>query len=298
MGAPVHGVLVGLATLDVIHLVDADPGANGKVTALQQFVAAGGPAANAAVTFAALGGRATLVTALGRGAVADAVRADLVAHGVEVVDVTPDAVDAAPVSAIRVSAATGDRAVVSVDATAGAVPTETAVRVALTVTDSADVVLVDGHHPSLALAAARRAAFAGIPLVVDAGRWKDVFGALLPCRPEFVCSADLRAPGTSDLAASAAALRARGVDPLVVTRGADPVLWWDGRHHGEVDVPRVRAVDTLGAGDVFHGAYAHARAHGHSVPLAVAAGVGVAARKVTVPGPRAWLIGQAGRTGE
>ena len=54
------GVFVGLATLDVIHRITAPPAVNEKITARQQFVAAGGPATNAAVTFAALGGRADL----------------------------------------------------------------------------------------------------------------------------------------------------------------------------------------------------------------------------------------------
>ena len=55
--APV-GVFVGLATLDVIHRIAKAPAVNQKVTSTAQFVAAGGPAANAAVTFAALGGDA------------------------------------------------------------------------------------------------------------------------------------------------------------------------------------------------------------------------------------------------
>src|SRR5690625_5828251 len=69
-----RGVFAGLATLDVIHRVDASPGPDEKVTALSQFVAAGGPAANAAVTFAALGGHAVLLTALGRSPIARTIR--------------------------------------------------------------------------------------------------------------------------------------------------------------------------------------------------------------------------------
>jgi sugar/nucleoside kinase (ribokinase family) len=72
----------------VIQHVDAAPGPNEKVTARAQWVVAGGPATNAAVTFAALGGTAVLVTALGSGAAADMVRADLAGCGVRVVDVT------------------------------------------------------------------------------------------------------------------------------------------------------------------------------------------------------------------
>jgi hypothetical protein len=67
--APV-GVFVGLATLDVIHRIAKAPAVNEKITSTAQFVAAGGPAPNAAVTFAGLGGDAILVTALG-GSVAE-----------------------------------------------------------------------------------------------------------------------------------------------------------------------------------------------------------------------------------
>src|SRR3546814_15623512 len=79
--APV-GVFVGLATLDVIHRIAKAPAVNEKITSTAQFVAAGGPAANAAVTFAALGGDATLVTALGDAPVADLIRADIAGPGV------------------------------------------------------------------------------------------------------------------------------------------------------------------------------------------------------------------------
>ena len=81
-----RGLFVGLATLDVIHRIAEPPAANQKITAAAQFVADGGPAANAAVTFAALGGDAVLVTALGTDPVADLVRSELVAHRVEVID--------------------------------------------------------------------------------------------------------------------------------------------------------------------------------------------------------------------
>src|SRR6185437_12651817 len=112
--APV-GVFVGLATLDVIHRIVTAPAVNQKVTSTAQFVAAGGPAANAAVTFAALGGDAILVTALGDDPVADLIRADLAAYGVSVVDAAAGTTRAVPVSAVSVES-TGDRSVVSLDA--------------------------------------------------------------------------------------------------------------------------------------------------------------------------------------
>ena len=64
------GVFVGLTTLDLVLGVAHAPAPDQKVEAHSQDLDVGGPAANAARTFAALGGRARLVTALGRHRVA------------------------------------------------------------------------------------------------------------------------------------------------------------------------------------------------------------------------------------
>lgn len=106
-----RGVFAGLATLDVIHRIDAPPGPNQKITARAQFVAAGGPAANAAVTFAALGGQAVLLTALGQDTFAETIAAELREHGVEVIDIAPTLREVAPVSSVTVLEATGERSV-------------------------------------------------------------------------------------------------------------------------------------------------------------------------------------------
>src|SRR5699024_909718 len=86
-------------------------------TAHAQFVAAGGPAANAAVTFAALGGHAVLLTALGQGTIAETIAAELREQDVEVIDVAPALRDVAPVSSVTVLEATGERSVIGGDAT-------------------------------------------------------------------------------------------------------------------------------------------------------------------------------------
>ena len=59
---------------------------------------------------------------------------------------------------------------------------------------------------------------------------------------------------------------------------------------GTVDVPAVEVVDTLGAGDVLHGALlAELGRHGTGdLPAALARAVGVAARSVAAAGARGW----------
>lgn len=290
-----RGVFVGLATLDVIHRVSAPPAVNEKITAHRQFVAAGGPAANAAVTFAGLGGDAVLVTALGSDPVADLIRADLARFGVDVVDVTPHSDALSAVSAVAVIEETGERSVVSVDGSGVRVEISDSLVESLTgVLAGADAVLIDGHHPRLAVAAAEIARAAGVPVVVDAGRWKPVMAELIEYGPELVCSDDFRYPGTSTSRDSAEALVATGLDTVVTTHGGDSIRWWRGGESGTVDVPTITAVDTLAAGDVFHGAYTYYTARDRlsaagTLPDRLRHSARVAALRCSIVGPRDWL---------
>lgn len=105
-------LFAGLTTLDVLHRLDHVPDPARKVTSMGFTMAAGGPATNAAVTYAALdalaarpspspaeastpaptkapcGDSPTLLTALGEGPVAAFLAADLASVGVNVVDAT------------------------------------------------------------------------------------------------------------------------------------------------------------------------------------------------------------------
>ncbi|QAY64284.1 carbohydrate kinase [Xylanimonas allomyrinae] len=275
----------GLTTLDVVHRAVA-PARNEKVTATRQDVTAGGPAANAAVTAAALGVRAVLVSALGAGPVAAAARADLEAHDVAILDVA-DAGFPLAVSAVLVDDATGERSVVSPDGALAAAPAPAPG--ALDALPHPDVVLLDGHHPAIARALLAWVATASPRprVVLDAGRWRPVFADLLPVADVAALSDDFRVPGHADAAAGALALGARAV---VVTHGADPVEWHTAAgDSGAVVAPRVEARDTLGAGDAFHGALAAALAQGDALPAAVERAVRIASARVAVVGPRAWL---------
>jgi sugar/nucleoside kinase (ribokinase family) len=275
----VHVVCVGLATLDLIQRVERLPGVDEKAEALSADLAAGGPATNAAITAAALGATVTLVTAVGTHPLGGLIRADAERYGVSILDATPHSGAPPPVSAVTVLDATGERTIVSRNARGA----EAAVPPGLAeVLAGADVILADGHHARLA----RSAAASGRPLLLDAGSWRPVFADLLPRADVVACSAAFRPPGTAPVPD---ALRAAGVRRGAVTRGPDPVIWWSGDETGEVAVPPVAAVDTAGAGDVFHGALAVALARGTDLIAALRYAVGVAGIRVRHAGPRTWL---------
>ena len=283
-------LFAGLCTLDIIQAVDRLPGPNEKVTAVDQTVAAGGPAANAAVTFAFLGGNATLLTGVGQHPLAEGIRDDLTRAGVRLTDTAADDGRPPPVSSILVTKGTGDRSVVSRNAAGRDLPPPPTLP---SLVRRAGAVLIDGHHPRLAEAAARAAREQGRPCVLDGGSWKDNTASLLPQVDAAVCSADFRPP---DLDGDVLEyLLRRGARWAAVTDGPRMVVWAgpDGRS-GTVSVPRVTVADTLGAGDVFHGAFMYTIAeHGilndDAFVSALRFGADVAARSCRAFGTRAWM---------
>jgi sugar/nucleoside kinase (ribokinase family) len=274
--------------LDVVHQVDAAPAVNQKVTASAQAIGAGGPATNAAVTFSALGGEAVLVTAVGQGAVAQLIRSDLDVCRIRLIDVASEQVDRAAVSSISVLRSTAERSVVSIDA---GTPEVSDIPDLSSVLAGADVLLVDGHHPALAQAASQTAKAASVPLVIDAGRWKPALGRVIPGAQTVICSAEFRQAGTDDSDSSARALVRLGVPTVMVTHGADPVRWWHGDQSGSVRPPAVRAIDTSGAGDVFHGAYCYFAAQTGEAGIvgSIRAACEIASTKCRFFGTRSWL---------
>lgn len=246
-------LFVGLTTLDIAYAVDRYPAEDTKTQAVDQFLGAGGPACNAAVAYAILSGASpTLLTALGRHPLAEVARDDLRVHGVTVVDTTPDRADPPPVSSVVVALAAQSRTIVSLDASRIHVPSLPA---AAAYVADAGVVLVDGHLPELSVTVARRANELGVPVVLDAGRWKDVHPRLLPLVDIVICSAAFVPPGhdgTDDLLDH---LHALGPAQVAITRGAEPIRYSGGGRRGDIEIAPVTAADTLGAGDILHGAF-------------------------------------------
>jgi sugar/nucleoside kinase (ribokinase family) len=281
-------LVAGLCVVDLVQRVARPPGRDEKVTALSRELAAGGPATNAAVTFAVLGGDAVLVTAIGSGPLEAVVRADLDRSGLSVVDVAAgDGEFALNVSSVVVVDGTGERSVVSMDA--GAVDEASAAVAARASVASTDVVLLDGHYPAVALAVAAEARTHRIPVVLDAGRWKPHLADLLPLVDEVVCSAAFTVPAGSTFGDIASFCHGAGARVVAQTHGAGAIQLSLGGRLTTVDVPSVEAVDTLGAGDVLHGAYAFHRASGREPEDALRRAAEVASFRCRLIGSRTWV---------
>lgn len=276
------GLFVGLITLDCIYRVDHVPSSDEKLVAEESLLVAGGPATNAAIAFAALGNRAILLGALGQHPLADLIRADLATYGVEVVDLTPELQFPPPLSTILVTAATGDRAVVSRNAV-GRQANPTAIPETL-LTD-VDIVLIDGHQMAVSHTIAIAAQSQTIPIVVDAGSWKPNFDCILPLATSVIAATKFQLPSRADTLSGLSCL---GIPEVAVTHGPEPIQFCDRGTKGTLPVPQVTVQDTLGAGDIFHGAFCHYRLHS-LFPAALTQSAQIAAQSCRHFGPRTWI---------
>ncbi len=282
---PICGLFVGLTTLDFIYHAASPPKANQKLVASDYLVSAGGPATNAAIAFRHLGGRAKLLSVIGSHAITHLIRADLQAHRVESWDLAPQQVAPPPVSSIIVTEATGDRAVISINASKtqaaiGAIPPDCLAGV--------DVVLIDGHQMAVGQAIAQQARALSIPVVVDGGSWKPNFRDVLGLTDYAICSANFYPPGCKTKMAVVAYLKGLGIHHIAITYGGNPIYYRTPEKMGWLQVPQIQPVDTLGAGDIFHGAFCYFGLQQNFVD-ALASAATIAAHACEFFGPRGWM---------
>jgi sulfofructose kinase len=273
----------GIIVLDEVFQVESFPPPDGKVQASGFFVVNGGCAANAAVAVARLGGKAALAGPLGGPAGedpnGDRVLAALAREGVDCAGCQRMAGLATALSAIFIDAR-GDRMIVTYrdDRIATAVPVDPRRLVA-----GADAVLADNRFPDFVRPICAAARERGITVVLDADRPTEMSEDLFRIATHVVFSSEcLRATtGIDDL--GAALQRAAGVTQafLAVTNGPGDVLWLDGRALRRSPVFPIKAVDTLAAGDVFHGGLTLALAEGRDVVAAMRFAAAAAGLKCT-----------------
>lgn len=278
-----HILCVGIATLDQLFRIEAMPARAEKYRAHDLVVTTGGTAANAAVAIARLGGKVSFLGALGDDRLGDDIVAGLEAEGIDCAGLRRVAGRRSPLSAILVDAA-GERVVISysdpelpgaTDALPEALP------------GGVDAVLGDTRWQAGSAHLFRLARKAGVPAILDGDRAPREHPEVLALATHVAFSTQgLRdLTGSDDPRAGLAAL-APTSNWVGVTNGANGVFY---RHGGEIEhVPAfpVATVDTLGAGDTWHGAFALALAEGMGEREAVRFAAAAAAIKCTRFGGR------------
>lgn len=284
MSAPV--VVVGDLMVDVVAAAD-EPLAYGSDAAAHVRWSGGGGGANVAAWLAELGSDVVLVSRVGDDLAGRGAVEELRAAGVDV----RAAVDPARPTGTCV-------VVVTPDGERTMLPDRGA-NDALAAADLPGILLARGGHLHLSgyvllhegsraagLDVLARARAAGMTVSVDPAS-----AAPLQACPEFlgwVRGVDTLLPNRDELAALGdLSLVAENVAEVVVKLGADGALWTDGIAEERAPAPRVKVVDTTGAGDAFAAGWLAARRSGTgSIAEALAAGCAAGAAAVQRAGAR------------
>lgn len=278
-------LFVGRSTYDLCFVLPRYPEEDTKSEVEAYYQAAGGPALNAAIVFAALGGSATLLTASGTGAMATAMRRELTDYGVALHDFAEARSDVLPISSILINRVTGTRTIYT---HAPEREVEAITEAELDALPKPGIVMSDGHVPELAEPTLAWARKRGIPTLIDGGSWKDWMPRLLKLTDIAVISERFQPPRAKSLEDRFAYLEKSGVTKMAVTRGPGLIDWRSGKSRGEIHPSNVAAIDTLGAGDAFHGSFCRYFLEGENFEAALHHAASLASRSCTEWG-RAWI---------
>jgi len=280
----------GAVTIDDIIYVDG-PLSAGKAKVTGRVTDHGGNVATALVAVARLGGRAGFIGWLGDQPGDDPSACELERHGVDTSH-APRRADARPIRSVITVGADGERFIAYDDE----VPHGTSETVADDTLARGRVLLIDGYATH-AHAVVGRARALGLAVVADIewtiGPATDALMALadhlvLPIgfarayTGESPAASILRSLWSDD---SAAVVLTDGERGVYMRQRGDAVLW-------HIPAHEVRAVDTTGAGDCFHGAYAFALTEGKSPLYAALFANAAAAISVTGHGGQMALPGR------
>jgi len=270
-------LVIGRNCLDHIAVVARFPEENKKMPLQHRLTEGGGQGGTTSACIARLGGRVALVGKLGDDDAGRFCLKRLADFDVDTGDIEIIQGESTPQAYIFVTAGTGSRTIVYEKSRLPKIALNQRLH---TLIRQARVVLLDPEVTYLAPVIGSRIPDAP-PIVYDAERWREGMAETMASVDYFVPSADffdaeeLNLPGAS-FEHRIMALKEIVPKTLVVTRGSHGAYFVEDGHLHHVAPPGVRVVDTLGAGDNFHGAFALAVARGfplaRAVRLAVAVG--------------------------
>jgi sulfofructose kinase len=253
---------VGHASYDLVYSIPHHPSEDEKMVADGFLSCGGGPAANAAVQVAKLGLKSSFSGYLGNDLYGDKHNQELIDYGV-IVDKVVRGASPTPLSTVLLKP-DGKRALINYKGETKALPEGS-----VDFSDSkAKVILFDGHEPHISLPLAKNAKAQGITTVLDAGSVHEGTLALMSLVDHLVCSEKFALQLHGDI--ETALRHLVKISPnVVITLGESGLVWRNGDTRGALPAFSVNVVDTTGAGDAFHGAYAAAAALGMEWPGAL-----------------------------
>lgn len=274
-----HILCIGIPVRDLTFVIPEVPPRGDKAHATKYIELSGGNALNAAVGIARLGGKAAFAGPMGAPGADKQILDDLAREGIDTAGIVRLPESVTPVSAVMIDQG-GERTIVTYRD-----PTLLKVKLpnADTLLRDCGAILAESRCADFVTPLCVEARQRGIPVVLDADQMMSLREGLLGASSHVIFSAEaLRATaGTSDLTQALHRVAEATGAFLAVTTGAQGMIWLDGKEERQMPAFPVHTVDTLGAGDVFHGAFAMEIAAGATIEAAMRFSAAAAALKCT-----------------
>ncbi|HKS38148.1 MAG TPA: ribokinase [Verrucomicrobiae bacterium] len=283
-------IVVGSANTDLVVRLPRLPRPGETVTGGEFRIVAGGKGANQAVAASRAGARSTFIACIGEDDFGDAAVAGLRREKIDTRYVVRHKQVPSGVALIMVGARGENLIGVARGSSDMLLPRH--VDAALPAIRRARCLLVQLEIP---LATVRRAVeLAGrhhVPVVLNPAPAQPVPAALLrqatfltPNEHELRALTGVSVKSKSEIEAAATKLRGADAQHVLVTCGSRGVCWCGAEGIRWFPAPKVKAIDTVGAGDCFSGAFAAAFSEGRSTEDAIGFAVAAASISVTRPG--------------
>jgi ribokinase len=284
--------VVGASNIDLISYAPRLPKLGETLPGTRFQMGFGGKGANQAVMAAKLGGEVAIVTKVGQDIFGDDTRKNFSEQGIDVSHVLSTSEAFTGVAPIWVEESSGDNAIiVALGANDRLMPAD--IEQAADALTRAEIVVCQWEIlTETVLTALRIAHEAGVRTIFNPAPARGDLPDAVFSFTDILCPNESETElltgmpvGTLDEATTAArVLLARGAGTVILTLGARGSLLVTPDTVQHVPAPRVRAVDTTGAGDAFVGSLAYFLAAGKDLPVAMERANRIAAISVQAPG--------------
>lgn len=246
------GLFIGLAGIDIVHYQNQKlPEEDSKSKTDDFEVYVGGPAANAAITFAQLGGDATLLSCVGNSEIGKALKGMLSSYGVTVIDALNDEFMTPNISSVIINKLNGNRTIISGQKKYN----DKEFKLNTRLFSSFEFVMYDCNAPMLFESNLEQ--LNSMKLILDAGSYKPHVPKALKIAHEVISSKKFKEDELDILELK----KKYNIDFVAKSNGEDPIDYKiNDNTIGKINIKEVsKVVDTLGAGDALHGSYCYYR---------------------------------------
>jgi len=287
---PANVVVIGSLNMDLVTRAPRLPRGGETLIGESFSTIPGGKGANQAVAAARLGAQVSMVGCVGSDAYGQQLRGALLAEGIDCQAVS--VVDGSSGVALIVVDDNSQNAIVIVAGANGELTPAVLERFDA-VLQSADVIICQLEVPDATVGhALKRGRELGKTVILNPApasralpaEWYAYVDYLIPNESEAMVLSGLAVDSLETAEAAATQLIASGAGKVIVTLGAQGLVFANGSSFEHFPAPRVKAVDTTAAGDTFVGGFAAALASGKDEAEAIRFGQVAAALSVTRAG--------------